>query len=114
VDEFADELAQAFPSDAHGPSVSARVRWPFADIWALGVRAGVMWWESDVEVTIVSGGSGKARGSNDGTDLVWGVALSWRPSEQLEMALEYNQAELPEAVSSVGLNVSWLTDWLSR
>ncbi len=114
VDEFADELAQAFPSDAHGPSLSARVRWPFAGMWALGVRAGVMWWESDVDVKIVSGGSGKARGSNDGTDLVWGVALSWRPSEQLEMALEFNQAELPESVSSVGLNVSWLTGWLSR
>jgi hypothetical protein len=114
VEDFADELAGVFPSDVHGPSLGARVRWPFAAGWALGLRAGVMWWESDVDAKIVSGGSGKFSASNDGTDLIWGAALSWRPAERFELALEYTQVDLPDSLSSVELNFSWLTGWLSR
>ena len=111
---FADALAEVFPSNVHGPSLGARFSWPFMETWALRLRAGVLWWESDVDARIVSGGSGKYHASNDGTDLIWGAAVAWQPVEHFELALEYNQAELPDAVSSVQLSLSWLTGWLSR
>jgi uncharacterized delta-60 repeat protein len=114
VEAFADELAEVFPSNVHGPSLAARFSWPFADTWALRALAGVLWWESDVDAKIVSGGSGQFHASNDGTDLIWGAAVSWQPVERVELALEYSRAELPDAVSSVSLSVTWLTGWLSR
>ena len=111
---FVEAMADAFPSNVHGPALLARVSWPFADRWAAHVRAGVISWEAEVEARIVSGGTGRYKATRDGEDLLWGAALSWNPTDRLSVALEFTEAQLDDDVRSVELGFTVLTDWLSR
>jgi len=112
--EFANDLAKAFPSNVHGPAMLVRISWPFAEQWALRMRAGVMRWKSDVDVKIVSGGSGHFDASDEGSDFIWGSAVSWQPTRRFEVAIEYTEVTLPDPVSSVELSLTWRPGWLSR
>jgi len=111
---FVDAMADAFPSNVHGPALLARVSWPFADRWAAHLRAGVISWEAEVEARIVSGGTGRYKATRDGEDLLWGAALSWNPTDRFSVALEFTEAQLDDDVRSVELGFTVLTDWLSR
>jgi len=112
--EFADALAHTIPSNMHGPALVARLSWPFAEGWAMHVRGGWMAWRSNASVQIVSGGSGTYESYVDGSDLVWGAAIAWRATDHFDVALEFTQVEMSDAVQSLQLNVDWRPGWLSR
>jgi uncharacterized delta-60 repeat protein len=112
--DFAGTLANAIPSNMHGPAMVGRFSWPFAERWAVHVRAGWMAWRSNASVEIVSGGSGKYQWYVDGSDLVWGAALAWRATDHFDVAVEFTQVELRDPVQSLQLNVDWRPGWLSR
>jgi uncharacterized delta-60 repeat protein len=111
---FVEAMADAFPSNVHGPALMARLSWPFADRWAAHFRAGVILWEAEVDARIVSGGTGQFRATRDGEDLLWGAAVGWDASDRFSVTLEFTQAQLDDDVSTVELGVTWRTGWLSR
>jgi uncharacterized delta-60 repeat protein len=111
---FVEAMADAFPSNVHGPAVLARLSWPFADRWAAHFRAGVILWEAEVDAWIVSGGIGQFRATRDGEDLLWGAAVGWDASDRFSVTLEFTQAQLDDDVRTMELGVTWRTDWLSR
>jgi len=111
---FVEAMADAFPSNVHGPALVARLSWPFAERWAVHLRGGVISWKSDIDAEIISGGSGRFKASRDGEDLIWGAALAWRPSERLAVSLEFTQAQISDDVRTLELGVTWMTGWLGR
>jgi uncharacterized delta-60 repeat protein len=111
---FVEAMADAFPSNVHGPALVARLSWPFAERWAVHLRGGVISWQSDIDAEIISGGSGQFKASRDGEDLIWGVALAWQPSERFAVSLEFTQAQISDDVRTLELGVTWMTGWLSR
>jgi hypothetical protein len=111
---FVEAMADAFPSNVHGPALVARLSWPFAERWAVHLRGGVISWKSDIDAEIISGGSGQFKASRDGEDLIWGAAVAWHASDRLAVSLEFTQAQISDDVRTLELGVTWMTGWLSR
>ncbi len=111
---FVEAMADAFPSNVHGPAVLARLSWPLADRWAAHFRAGVILWEAEVDARIISGGTGQFSATRDGRDLLWGAAVGWDASDRFSVTLEFTQAQLDDDVRTVELGLTWRTGWPSR
>lgn len=105
--EFVDAVADAFPSNTHGPALLLRLAWPFADKFAVEARAGVLMWNSSIDARVINGGSEAAIASRDGTDPIFGVGFSWQMGKHLGLGLEYTQAQLDDEVRSYALTVTW-------
>ena len=112
--EFAQTLVRVFPSNLHGPSVMAVVSWPYSDKLALQLGAGAIAWRTDIDATVVVGGSGTYHASESATNLMWSGRMLYRPTPRLDMTLEFNQVEIEHSVYAIQLGVGWRTGWLSR
>jgi len=112
--DFARQLAKSFPSNLHGPTLMAVVGWPYNDKFATQLGVGAIAWSTDVDAKLVTGGTGTYHASDSGTELVWSGRLLYRPTERLNLSLEYTQVELDDTVHAIQFCVGWRTGWLSR
>jgi hypothetical protein len=113
-EEFARQLAKSFPSNLHGPTLMLIVGWPYNDKFAMQLGAGAIAWSTDVDAKLVTGGTGTYHANDSGTELVWTGRLLYRPTERIDLSLEFTQAELEDTVHAIQLCFGWRTGWLSR
>jgi uncharacterized delta-60 repeat protein len=113
-EDFARQLAKSFPSNLHGPTLMAVVSWPYNNKLAAQLGLGAIAWSTDVDAKLVTGGTGTYHASDSGTEFVWSGRFLYRPTERVDLSLEYTQVELEDTVHAIQLCVGWRTGWLSR
>ena len=106
-DELADAVSAVFPAAPHGGALQGRLGWPFSDEFSIGARAGIMFWNSDETARLVSGDSGSAKSSEDGSDFVWGIDLVWQHWSHFGLTLEMNRVEADDPALSVDIGLLW-------
>ena len=58
-------------------------------------RLGPAWfWESDIDVRVVTGGTGAVSDRESGTDAMFGVGLEWQFSDRLSITVDYERYQL--------------------
>ena len=88
-----DTLA-VHPLQGDGWVTSAVLRWPVQDNFALTARAGWFFWESNVDVRVVTGGSGSVSDRESGSDAMYGIGLEWQLSDRWSVTADYERYQL--------------------
>lgn len=72
-------------------------------------RLGLFGWESDLDVRVISGGTGSITDRESGTDTMYGVGIEWRINEQWSVTGEWERYKLNEwlDVPSIGLRYAF-------
>ncbi len=84
--------------------------WPVSpDQFSLTARAGFFAWESDIDVEVVQGGTGRVSGDDDGTDMLYGLGFEWHMNAQWSLTAEWERYELKDTVDvpSIGLKYNF-------
>ena len=87
---------------------SVVVSWPVSpDRFSLTARAGLFGWESDIDVRVISGGTGSVSDRDSGTDMLYGVGVEWHLNEQWSMTADWERYELTDWVDvpSIGVKI---------
>ena len=73
--------------------------------FSLTARAGFFGWESDIDVEVVQGGTGRVSDRDSGTDMLYGLGVEWHVNEQWTITGEWERYELKDWVDvpSVGV-----------
>ena len=76
---------------------AAVVRWPIAqNSFALTARAGMFFWESDLDVRVITGGTGSVSGSESGSDAMYGIGLEWQLNADWAITTSFERYRLNE------------------
>ena len=106
IDAILSDTYSVHPYQGDGWFTAAVLRWPVQpDRFTLVARGGVFWWESDLDVRVVSGGTGNVSGRESGTDTMFGLGLEWRFNEQWSLTADWERYKLNEwlDVPSIGV-----------
>jgi uncharacterized repeat protein (TIGR01451 family) len=107
--EIDDLLADTFavhPVLGQGWFVAGVVSWPvMPERLSLYGRAGLFAWDADIDVRVISGGTGRISGDDSGTDWMWGVGFDWRLNPAWSVTAEWERYRLNDWVDvpSVGV-----------
>ncbi len=96
IDNILNDTLAVHPLQGDGWVTSAVLRWPVQDNLALTARAGWYFWESDVDVRVVTGGTGSVSDRESGSDAMFGVGLEWQLNQQWSVTAEYERYQLNE------------------
>ncbi len=94
------------PYQGDGWFGAAVFTWPVEpDRYSLFARVGVFAWESDLDIRVISGGTGSITDRESGTDMLFGVGFEWLLNEQWSITGEWERYELNEwlDVPSIGV-----------
>jgi len=89
---FAQSLSDVHPESGKGVTTSLRYNWQFADRFYAYGRAGVFFWDSDYEVSYLSG-SEIGSYNQSGTDLFFGMGIGHNFNEQWKASAEIQRFE---------------------
>jgi len=72
-------------------------------------RVGAFAWNSDIDVRVISGGTGNVAGDDSGTDMMYGIGMELRLNPAWSLVVEWQRYELNEwlDVPSVGVKFSF-------
>lgn len=84
------------PIQSDGWVLSAVLRWPIQERFALQARAGAYFWESNVDVRVVTGGTGSISDRESGTDSMYGIGMEWQLGETWWVTLDYERYKTNE------------------
>lgn len=106
IDDLLADTYAVHPVLGEGWFAAGVVSWPaIPERLSLYGRAGVFAWEADIDVRVISGGTGRVAGDDSGTDWMWGVGLDWRFGTAWSITAEWERYRLNDWVDvpSVGL-----------
>jgi uncharacterized repeat protein (TIGR01451 family) len=110
VDAILSDTFRIHPYQGDGWFGAAVVNWPVSpDRFNVFARLGFFGWESDLDVRVISGGTGSITDRESGTDTMYGVGVEWRINEQWSVTGEWERYKLNEwlDVPMVGLRFSF-------
>ena len=110
VDPLLRDTFAVHPIQGDGWVAAGVVRWPFADDkFALAARAGMFFWEADVDVRVIQGATGSVSGDDDGTDAMWGVGIEWKLNETWSLTADYERYQFDDWLDapSIGVRVTF-------
>ncbi|MEE4384234.1 MAG: outer membrane beta-barrel protein, partial [Pseudomonadales bacterium] len=110
IDAILTDTFEVHPYLGKGWTLGAAGRFPLgASPVSLVVRGGFFLWEADIEVEVVSGGSGRVDGSENGTDGYYGAGLEFRLQPQVRVTLDWDRYRLDDWVDvpTLGLRLSF-------
>ncbi len=98
------------PYQGDGWFAAAVVNWPVSpDRVNVFARLGLFGWESNLDVRVISGGTGSITDRESGTDTMYGFGVEWRINEQWSVTGEWERYKLNEwlDVPSIGLRFAF-------
>ncbi len=110
IDAILSATLSVHPLQGDGWFGAAVVTWPVnPDKFSLHARLGLFGWESDVDVRVISGGTGMVADRESGTDTMFGFGLEWQLDEQWSLIAEWERYKLNDwlDVPSVGIRFSF-------
>lgn len=105
IDNLLADTASVHPLTGDGVTAAAVLRWPFADIFAVHVKAGLFAWNSDVDVRVVQGGTGQVLSDDSGTDAMYGLGLEWKFVDRWSLTMEWERYKLNDWVDTPTIGV---------
>lgn len=105
-----DDTYSVHPYQGDGWFAAALLRWPVnPDRITLYTRLGAFAWESDLDVRVISGGTGSVAGKQSGTDFMYGVGLEWHINQDWSLLAEWERYQLNEwlDVPSIGVKFTF-------
>jgi len=106
IDALLGDTYAVHPALGKGWFAAAVLSWPVVpERFSLYARAGAFDWEADIDVRVISGGTGRVSGNESGTDWMYGVGFDWRIGSAWSITAEWERYRLNDWVSvpSVGL-----------
>ena len=110
IDAILDDTYSVHPYQGDGWFGAVVLKWPVnPDVITLHVRTGAFSWKSDLDVRVISGGTGSVNGSKSGTDFMYGFGLEWHIDPAWSLVAEWERYELNEwlDVPSIGVKMSF-------
>ena len=98
------------PYQGDGWFGAAVLRWPVQpDRFTILFRAGMFGWESDLDVRVISGGTGSITDRESGMDTMFGAGLEWHVNQEWTLVAEWERYKLNEwlDVPSIGIRFSF-------
>lgn len=106
IDDLLGDTYAVHPALGKGWFAAGVLTWPVVpERFSLYARAGAFDWEADIDVRVISGGTGRVSGDESGTDWMYGVGFDWRIGAAWSITAEWERYRLNDWVSvpSVGL-----------
>jgi uncharacterized repeat protein (TIGR01451 family) len=108
LSDLLEDTLAVHPYLGSGWTASGLLSGSFADdAFAVFARAGVFVWEADIEVKVVSGGTGKRKGDESGTDAMFGVGFDWRINPAWVVRVEWERYKLNDWVDVPSAGIVW-------
>jgi len=110
IDAILDDTYSVHPYQGDGWFGVVVLKWPVnPDVITLHARTGAFSWKSDLDVRVISGGTGSVTGDDSGTDMMWGVGMEWHINPAWSLVAEWERYELNEwlDVPSIGVKFSF-------
>lgn len=110
VDEILSDTYSVHPYQGDGWFGAVVLRWPVnPDVITLHARAGAFSWNSDIDVRVISGGTGSVTGDDSGTDMMYGFGGEWHINPAWSLVIEWERYEMNEwlDVPSIGVKFSF-------
>ena len=107
IDNILDDTLDVHPIQGDGWVTSAIVSWPVHVNFSLTARAGVFFWESDVDVRVVTGGTGSNSNADSGTDAMYGIGFEWQFSDKWSATADYERYQLNEWIDVAFVGVKY-------
>ncbi|MFC3151271.1 hypothetical protein ACFOEK_09565 [Litoribrevibacter euphylliae] len=92
---FSEAVADVYPESGDGIATSLRYNWQFVERGFVYGRAGVFFWESDYESSVLDGAQIASR-SRSGTDLLLGAGIGHNFSDNFKGSLEVQRYQLDD------------------
>ena len=108
VDELLQDTFEVHPYLGAGWTASLVLRQVFAaETLAVYARAGIFVWEADIEVDVVSGGTGAVSGDESGTDGMFGFGVEWQFHPAWSLRAEWERYKLNEWADVPSAGICW-------
>lgn len=108
IDAILQDTFEVHPYLGSGWSASVVLGHGFAeDAFAVFARAGIFYWEADIKVEVVSGGTGQVAGDESGTDGMFGVGAEWRINPAWSLRVEWERYKLSDWVDVPSAGLTW-------
>lgn len=110
IDAILSDTYSVHPYQGDGWFGAIVARWPVnPDVITLYAKAGAFAWQSDLDVLVISGGTGSVVGDESGTDMMYGLGFEWHINPAWSLVAEWERYELNESldVPSLGLKFSF-------
>jgi len=110
IDEILSDTYSVHPYQGDGWFGAAVLRWPVnPDVITLHARVGAFSWNSDIDVRVISGGTGSVTGDDSGTDMMYGFGGEWHINPAWSLVVEWERYEMNEwlDVPSIGVKFSF-------
>ena len=110
IDAILDDTYSVHPYQGDGWFGAVVLKWPVnPDVITLHARTGAFTWKSDLDVRVISGGTGSVIGDESGTDWMWGVGMEWHINPAWSLVAEWERYQLNEwlDVPSIGVKFSF-------
>lgn len=106
IDDLLADTYAVHPVLGDGWVAAGVLSWPvIPERLSLYGRAGVFDWQADIDVRVISGGTGQVSGDDSGTDWMYGFGMDWRIGAAWSITAEWERYRLNDWVDvpSVGL-----------
>ena len=110
ISAILSDTLSVHPYQGDGWYAAAVLRWPVQpDRFTLVARGGTFWWESDLDVRVISGGTGNIGNQISGTDTMFGFGLEWHFNEHWSMTADWERYQFNEwlDVPSIGVRLDF-------
>jgi uncharacterized repeat protein (TIGR01451 family) len=110
VDEILSDTYSVHPYQGDGWFGAAVFKWPVnPDLFTVHARVGAFSWNSDIDVRVISGGTGSVAGDDSGTDMMYGLGMELHINPVWSLVVEWERYELNESldVPLVGVKFSF-------
>lgn len=110
VDAILSDTYRVHPVLGDGWFGAVVLSWPVSpDRFSLTARAGLIGWESDIDVEVVQGGTGSVSDRDSGTDMLYGAGLEWHLNEQWSLTADWERYKFDDWVDvpSVGVKFNF-------
>ena len=110
IDAILSDTYSVHPYQGDGWFGAVVAKWPVnPDVITLYARLGAFSWESDLDVRVISGGTGSVVGDDSGTDMMYALGFEWHINPAWSLVAEWERYELNEwlDVPSIGAKFSF-------
>ena len=110
IDAILSDTFSVHPYQGDGWFAAAVLTWPVSpDRFNAFARIGMWGWESNLDVRVISGGSGSITDRESGTDMMYALGVEWQYNEQWSLTAEWERYKLNEwlDVPSIGLRFAF-------
>ena len=110
IDAILSDTYSVHPYQGDGWFGAVVAKWPVnPDVITLYARLGAFAWKSDLDVQVISGGTGSVVGDDSGTDMMYGLGFEWHINPAWSLVAEWERYELNESldVPSIGVKFNF-------